>query len=852
MGIINNKWFQAFIVLMIASLFTPLGDSAVGGVGFIGMLIVFVPKLREMAKLDNIVNVKEPSKQTNVKEAPEQTNINQDSDKEKKVEDKNSSKTIDEEKIKTDSPSKTVKQLILEAVDATLKDFLSNPPNEAYSSGDGYFEWHIEVIDSTENQLFGGTVECSVSILEDVLMNDEPPSLVEDDVRECFKDYLYNTEQAILFESAEQVDLEKSNFHINVYEVVENGADVCKYYRKTHYFDAINFGSNGLSSNNSKSSGTVSNIDAVKKVTRDPYDFNKLDDIFKSDKEVVMAAVTGYGNNLEYAADSLKADKEVVLAAVNNSGSALRFSADDLKKDPEIFITSLRNYGSLEDFPDQFKADKKFVLGAVAIAGENLEYATDELKADKEIIRAAIKNSSTSLEYASEALRADREIVLEAMKNGGVDFRYIDEKFKADKEVVLEAVRSDNNLLYHISDELKAEKEIYIAALESDNGTFHVEHAPDSLKADKEFILSIIQSYKYGYDVLEHASDEIKSDKELILSIIQSYEYGYDVFRYISDDLKEDKDFTIEAIKINPECFEHIAGAFKDDKGIVLEYISNIKNKNECEIPEKYRTDKDVVLADLKNQGTLLGEAAEIGIDVDKELFLSILNRKLSDSEEYYAKSSKNRSDRGGVLLGILKNGFPDKFKADKEIMMFVIKNDYSCLRFVSPELLQDEEILYEAIKGGRPFSIKEYISDSFKADKEFISSASKIRPDIISIASEEVMADHSLIDYWVKNGRSWLSEDLELIREYKANKDLVLPIVKANGYELEHASIELKADKDIVMAAVSQWGNALEYASGELQADKEVVLAAINNDKEAIKYAAWALLTDIDFILSI
>ena len=166
--------------------------------------------------------------------------------------------------------------------------------------------------------------------------------------------------------------------------------------------------------------------------------------------------------------------------------------------------------------------------------------------------------------------------------------------------------------------------------------------------------------------------------------------------------------------------------------------------------------------------------------------------------------------------------------------------------------MLQNEEILYEAIKGGRPFSIKEYISDSFKADKEFISSASKIRPDIISIASEEVMADHSLIDYWVKNGRSWLSEDLELIREYKANKDLVLPIVKANGYELEHASIELKADKDIVMAAVSQWGNALEYASGELQADKEVVLAAINNDKEAIKYAAWALLTDIDFILSI
>ena len=65
MGIINNKWFQAFIVLVIANFFTPLGDSAVGAVGFIGMLIVFVPKLRKIAKLDNIVNVKEDPKKAN-------------------------------------------------------------------------------------------------------------------------------------------------------------------------------------------------------------------------------------------------------------------------------------------------------------------------------------------------------------------------------------------------------------------------------------------------------------------------------------------------------------------------------------------------------------------------------------------------------------------------------------------------------------------------------------------------------------------------------------------------------------------------------------------------------------------
>ena len=54
MGMVNNKWFQAGIVVLIAGFFTPLGDSAVGAVGLFGMLVVFVPKLREMAKLDHL------------------------------------------------------------------------------------------------------------------------------------------------------------------------------------------------------------------------------------------------------------------------------------------------------------------------------------------------------------------------------------------------------------------------------------------------------------------------------------------------------------------------------------------------------------------------------------------------------------------------------------------------------------------------------------------------------------------------------------------------------------------------------------------------------------------------------
>ena len=137
--------------------------------------------------------------------------------------------------------------------------------------------------------------------------------------------------------------------------------------------------------------------------------------------------------------------------------------------------------------------------------------------------------------------------------------------------------------------------------------------------------------------------------------------------------------------------------------------------------------------------------------------------------------------------------------------------------------------------------------------------SAAKLFPDILSIASDEVKADHEIAEYWVNNGTNWLDEDVNTYEEYKANKDLVLKIMKKRGWLLQDVSQDFKADKEVVMAAVKQDCQALEYASSELKADKEVVLAALEtaaqNDfdkKDVIIHASWSLLTDIDFILSI
>ena len=77
MGIINNKWFQAFVVLLIVSYLIDVDENAASATGFIAMLFIFVPKLREMAKLDTIIDVKKaPNKnktQASTEEAPKKT-----------------------------------------------------------------------------------------------------------------------------------------------------------------------------------------------------------------------------------------------------------------------------------------------------------------------------------------------------------------------------------------------------------------------------------------------------------------------------------------------------------------------------------------------------------------------------------------------------------------------------------------------------------------------------------------------------------------------------------------------------------------------------------------------------------
>ena len=838
-----------FLVLILNAVSNNNGFDLGSWASIILFWLFAVPYLSRVSKLDYL-HAKflglEP-KDSIEEVASENATQVEDSQTQIEADEKNNQETDNEIKQidKThDSDSKTVKDLIMESLEGALKEFISDPPNEAYSSGNGYFSWYINICDSEDNTLSEKTgddfcVNCDVGLLEDVVMNDSTDfTEVEADVRQCFKDYLYQSQETILMESADKVDVNKSYFNVAVFEVVDDGADVWRYYGKNHYFD-VSETLNDDSSNNEY---------AIKKVLRDPFDLEKLDDVYKADKEVVMAAVQNGGSALEFASDSLKDDKEVVMAAVKESSFAFQYASDELKTDLDVIATGLKNYLHLDKLPDKLKADKEVVFAFVATAGENLSDVKDEtLRDDKDIVKAAVRNDSSAYEYASERLKADPEIISEALKNDNCSyaFRYFDDKLKADKSLVLKAVSRDPNTLAEVSDQFKADREVVLTALQAEQNGSCLEYAADVLKDDKEIVMEACKANSAG--ALEYASANLRGDETFVLSVIKSCPYGDSAFPYILESLKEDREFVKKALEAHGNCYEHIAGTFQADKEMVLKFVSSADMPRYdsvlSAVPEKFHKDKDVITAELEHNGTSLASAVEIGIDIDKEMFLSILKNCISKSDI--------EDDHIPGALNIFKRA-PDHIQADKAVVMFAIEHaDTMCAKYASSELLHDRDLLLKCFEKGRMYSIDSFIPDEIRADKEFMLAAAKINPEAIGLASKELLADQELLELYLQNGCSWLSDE-NIAAEHKGNKELVLPAIEKDAYYLEYVSAKLKADKDVVMAAVSKQGSALEWASSELQADKEVVLAAIDNDKEAIKYASWTLLTDIDFMLSI
>lgn len=140
---------------------------------------------------------------------------------------------------------------------------------------------------------------------------------------------------------------------------------------------------------------------------------NEQHEIFRRDREVVLAAVKASGWQLGFAAHHLKGDVEVVALAVADRRHG---GPEVFKLVPEEFRTT--EFGStlcqkapgVLEYSSTFQADREVVMAAVSVQGRTLEFAVPELRDDLEVVLAAVRQDAAAYTFASSAMQANDQV----------------------------------------------------------------------------------------------------------------------------------------------------------------------------------------------------------------------------------------------------------------------------------------------------------------------------------------------------------------------------------------------------------------------------------------------------------
>lgn len=245
-----------------------------------------------------------------------------------------------------------------------------------------------------------------------------------------------------------------------------------------------------------------------------------------------------------YLSEELRSDKEVVLAAMSLSWKEINFATNTLLGDEEIILKGLSLSNVDKDgepfkiSSEDLKMNEKFCLSAFKVNPYVYKYST-VLQNLEEPTKEILSIEGVFLEFASSKFKADRNLVLIAIEQNPLSLEFASPSLQDDKDVCLKAVKKDANSLAYVSERLR-------------------QNEPDI------FLYSTITSAT----TLDYVpKDILANDKSFILKTCQ---YLGEVLLYISSDLQKNKEFIIEALSKNPKAYDSIPKALEKDKDVAM------------------------------------------------------------------------------------------------------------------------------------------------------------------------------------------------------------------------------------------------------------------------------------------
>uniref|UniRef100_A0A7S3P3V4 DUF4116 domain-containing protein n=1 Tax=Amphora coffeiformis TaxID=265554 RepID=A0A7S3P3V4_9STRA len=256
-------------------------------------------------------------------------------------------------------------------------------------------------------------------------------------------------------------------------------------------------------------------------------------DCLTSDKDVMLAYCRQIPRSLQECSPELCDDREVVEAAISLDGLELQYASTRLQEDPDIVVTACESNGqALELCPrgpvrDRLTSDRDFML------------------------RVLRKHGGPMLRLVSDPLRNDRELLLEALKHG-MRYRWCPFDFQNDKSFVQEALTHRSTLYMEMNRTTQTEEDLARAAIVSDTSTPEVHeralgHQP-TLTKYRDVALALARRGETGkfWEYLIDGTPSYRGDREIMLTAVQR---NPKIFSRVTPALQRDVEVVLAAIQ---------------------------------------------------------------------------------------------------------------------------------------------------------------------------------------------------------------------------------------------------------------------------------------------------------------
>ena len=558
-------------------------------------------------------------------------------------------------------------------------------------------------------------------------------------------------------------------------------------------------------------------IEKQKKEDKKEYDVRVKEATLLQTKEGALEAVSKNGLILEKLNDIFKNNKTIVLAAVKQNGRALQFAHPRLRNDNEVVIQALSHPDTdfiIQFAGENFRRNRAQLLQAINANEMVIGYGDDAVVEDRDFILDALRRNPMVLQLLSESLRHDMEIVFTAFNNVPKErwIYFINNIMPRDIKpefVKLMGFRDHPNTFNQLHQYFRNYRPIAEHAVKSDTKNF--QYASDLLKKNEGFLSFVIQQLPLNASEQFVQTYFLPSMKPFGQAFVAVREEPFNLL-HVPESLKKNQRIVAEALKKN---------------GLALAYAH-----------EDLRKDQEMVLKALNQTGMALAYASD-NLRNNPAIVRAALN---NTPKALQFASERLRNDREIVLIAISQSlewfvYVGDQLKTNEAYLVSILKQLKYREMFIRQYLPQSMQAFGLGLDAIWEDNFKPQYSDQkVFSSKVFMAEAVKKNGLYLQYASFNLSRDSSLVlDAVKQNGLALQYASFGLRHE----KSLVLEAVQQNGLALDYASEDMRDDREVALAAVKQNGFALEYASEDMRDDREVVLAAINQNGLALQYAS-------------